>query len=283
MPPKPRLALVIGSGAVKCAAALGAWRALQRAGLQLDLLVGCSGGSLFAASMALGWALDDCVENTRALWNPRVTQKRHWPSLARAAFPALFKFDERFGLVDDGYLRGALNAVFGELTFADVQTPLHVVATDFASGEAVVLSDGRLADALRASVAIPFIWAPWRVNGRLLIDGSVANPMPLDVAMREGAETILALGFASPLPRQVKSISRFVFHINGIMTNNLFKANYSFHNLAHHAEIVSILPEFDRPVRLFDTGLIPYVIERGEQAMEASLPYLRQLLAAEGH
>lgn len=180
LPPRPRLALVIGSGAVKCAAALGAWKVFQRAGLQLDLLVGCSGGgSLFAASMALGWALDDCVEKTRALWNPRVTHKRHWPSLARAAFPALFKFDERFGLVDDGYLRGVLNAVFGDLTFADVQTPLHVVATDFASGEAVVLSGGRLAAALRASVAIPFISDPLRDRAGRAGDGSQpALPAP---------------------------------------------------------------------------------------------------------
>jgi NTE family protein len=63
------------------------------------------------------------------------------------------------------------------------------------------------------------------------------------------------------------------------MTNNLLKANFAFHNLAHHAEIIPVLPEFDREISLFDTQQIPYVIEQGEQAMEASLPYLRQLLA----
>ena len=56
-----RLALVIGSGGVKCAAALGLWKALLRAGINIDLFVGCSGGSLYATVMALNYDLDDCI------------------------------------------------------------------------------------------------------------------------------------------------------------------------------------------------------------------------------
>ena len=87
------------------------------------------------------------------------------------------------------------------------------------------------------------------------------------------------MGFESPSPSRVRSISRFAFHINGIMTNNLYRANFAFHNLAHHAEIIPILPEFDQPVRLFDTQKIPYVISRGELAAEEQIPYLQQLLS----
>jgi NTE family protein len=274
------VALVIGSGAVKCAAALGLWKVLSREGIPLDLIVGCSGGSLFAATMALGWTVDECIDTTRRLWNRTVTEKRHWPSLLRAALPQLFKFDERFGMVDDAPMLRGLEAAFGDKTFADARTPLRVVATDFRDGEQVVLAGGRLVDALRASTSIPYIWPPWPIGDRLLVDGSLVDPMPVDVAIKEGAQIILAVGFESPYPRRVRSISRFAFHVNSIMTNNLYRANYAFHSLAHHAEIVTIIPEFERPITLFDTQEFPYVIAQGVLATEAQLPYLRRLLAA---
>jgi NTE family protein len=64
------------------------------------------------------------------------------------------------------------------------------------------------------------------------------------------------------------------------MTNNLLHANFAFHNAVHHAEIISIFPEFERPIRLFDTDQIPYVIEQGEKAMMEQLDYVKRLLDA---
>jgi NTE family protein len=62
------------------------------------------------------------------------------------------------------------------------------------------------------------------------------------------------------------------------MSNNLLRANFAFHNLAHHAEILTILPNFETRVNLFDTDRIPYIISQGEEAMEEQLPYLQRLL-----
>jgi NTE family protein len=112
----------------------------------------------------------------------------------------------------------------------------------------------------------------------LLIDGAASNPLPVDVPIREGMDLILAIGSESPLPSRIKSISRYAFYINSLMTNNLLHANFAFHNAAHHAEIISIFPDFDRPVRLFDTDQFPYVIEQGEKAMLEQLPYVKRLL-----
>jgi NTE family protein len=152
------------------------------------------------------------------------------------------------------------------------------MTTDFETGEPVTLHEGKLVDALRASVAIPYIWSAWPHNGRMLIDGAASNPLPVDVPIREGADIILALGFESPLPSRIRSVSRYAFYINGLMTNNLLQANFAFHNAAHHAEIISIFPEFERSIRLFDTDQIPYVIEQGEKAMLAQLDYVKRLL-----
>ena len=277
-PQNNRLALVIGSGAVKCAAALGVWKVLNQVGIQVDLLVGCSGGSLFATTMALGYTDDECIELTQRLWNRSITRKRDTRSFIKALLPQVFKFDERFGMIDDHAMLNNLRAVFGERTFAETIVPLYLLATDFYTGEPVILDRGTLVDALRASISVPFIWRPWRIGERFLIDGAVSNPLPVDVAIREGVELILAVGFETPAPRRIKSISRFVFHLDSVMTNNLYRANFAFHNLAHHAEIITILPDFTQQVTLFDTQLIPYVIQQGEHAMQAQLPYLERLL-----
>lgn len=276
---KPRVALVIGSGSVKCAAALGLWKALDRAGIPIDMLVGCSGGSIYASTMALGFSLDECIQYTKSLWNESVTKERNTRALLSALFPKPLKFGDSFGMVSDRQMLKNIRYVFGSKTFTDVKIPLTIMATDFYSGEQVPLTEGRIADAIRASIAIPFIWSAYRIGGRTLIDGAASNPLPVDVAIKENAEVILAMGFQAPLPTKVKSISRYAFHINGLMTNNLYQSNFSFHNAVHHAEIIPIFPDFDRPIRLFDTDQIPYVIDQGEKAAEEQLPYIKKLLS----
>jgi NTE family protein len=275
---KKKVALVIGAGSVKCAAALGLWKALETENIQFDMIVGCSGGSIYAAAMAMGFSIQECIENTKKLWNRSITQQRNWRALASVLLPGLLQFDHRFSMMSDGPMLKSFRSVYGEKTFADTKIPLYIVATDFETGESIAQHDGTIVDALRASVAIPYIWSAWKNNGRLLIDGAASNPLPVDVPIREGFDIILALGFQSPLPGRIKSVSRYAFYINALMTNNLMNANFAFHNAAHHAEIISIFPEFERSIRLFDTDQIPYVIEQGEQAMREHLPYVKRLL-----
>jgi NTE family protein len=275
---KKKLALVIGAGAVKCAAALGLWKVLEKEDIRLDMIVGCSGGSLYAAGMAMGFSLDEAIDNTKRLWNRSITQKRNWRALASAVLPGVFKFDHNFSMMSDEPMLKSFRAVFGDKTFADTKIPLYIMTTDFESGEPVVLCEGTVVDALRASVALPYIWSAWRHKGRLLIDGAASNPLPVDVPIREGVDIILAMGFESPLPSRMKSVSRYAFYINSLMMNNLLKSNFAFHNAVHHAEIISIFPEFERPIRLFDTDQIPYVIGQGEKAMLEQLPYVKRLL-----
>ena len=277
---KKKIALVIGAGSVKCAAALGLWKVLEREDIHFDMIVGCSGGSLYATAMALGFTLEECVQRTKTLWNKSVTEKRNWRGLVSAVLPGLFGFNEQFSMIDDGPMLTRLRAVFGEKAFADARVPLYLMATDFFTGESIALCEGQLVDAIRASIAIPYIWPAWPLNGRLLIDGGAANPLPVDVAIREGADIILAIGFQSPFPSKVRSVSRYAFHINSLLTNNLYQANFAFHSAVHHAEIISIFPEFERPIRLFDIDQIPYVIERGEKAMNEQLSYVKRLLEA---
>jgi NTE family protein len=275
-----RVALVIGSGSVKCAAALGLQRVFAAEGIGIDLVVGCSGGSIYAALLAAGFDVETAVDMTRRMWTSELTTRRHTPSLLRAVMPRLFGFSERFGLKDDRLILRRLNDAYGDRKIEDMKVPLHLTATDFRTGEQVVLSKGSVVDALRASIAIPFIFRPWSVDGRLLVDGFLSDPLPVGVAMREGANIIVAMGFESPYQTSVNSAARFAFQLSSIMTNNLLRSNFAFHSMAHHAEVIPIIPDFRERIRLFDTAKIPMIIEEGERAAAAQVPYLRKLLAS---
>ena len=279
-PPQRRVALVIGSGSVKCAAALGLWRVLQREGIGLDLVVGCSGGSLYAAATAFGYPVEQATDLSLRLFTREATGVRDRRALLRAAFPRLFGFDERFGLRSDRRVMAGIREAFGDRTFADAGIPLYIAATDFRTGEQAVLSQGLVADAIRASIAIPFVFAPHPVDGRLLVDGFVSDPLPVGVAIKHGANVIVAMGFESPYQSRVTSVGRFAFQMSSIMTNNLLRASFAFHGMAHHAEVIPVIPQFRERIRLFDTDKIPYIVEEGERAMEEQMPYLRRLLAA---
>jgi len=275
-----RVALVIGSGSVKCAAALGIQKALLRAGIGLDMVVGCSGGSIYAALMAAGHPPDESASVTRRLWTREVSKGRNRRAMLQALAPRLMGFElAQFGLRDDSALLARLRECFGTARIEDMPIPLHVTATDFANGELVDLSSGSVADAIRASVALPFAFSPWKVDGKMLIDGLLSDPMPVSVAVKHGASVIVAAGFESPYQESVTSAGRFAFQLSSIMSNNLLKSRFGFQALAHHSEVIVIMPEFKQRIRLFDTEKIPYIIEEGERAAEAQIPYLKQLLA----
>jgi len=278
-PPRSRLALVIGSGGVKCAAALGLQQALRDEGIEIDLVVGCSGGSMYAAAAALGWTIGETIDLTMQLWTRETTSRPRRMALLRAAFPRLFGFSTDFSFRDDRLLNHRLQAAFGASTFGDTQIPLYITATNFHTGHQVVLSEGLLWEAMRASVAIPFVFAPKRIGADLLMDGFLSDPLPVNVAIQERAGVILAMGFESPNLRRFTSPMRLGLQLTSVMSNNLLRSRFAFHNLTHFTEVIPILPEFRRPVGVFDTAQIPYVIEEGRRAAMPHIPYIRKLMA----
>lgn len=280
--PRKRVALVIGSGGVKCAAALGLQQALQDAGIEIDMYVGCSGGTLYAAASALGWDVERATAETRRLWTREVTSRRKRGAVAQILLPRWFRFTEDFALRDDALVRERIRAAFGDKTFADTTVPFFVAATDFWTGEQVVLSSGFVRDAIRASIAIPMLFSPWVVDGRHLVDGFLSDPLPVNVAVREGADVIVAMGFEANYMRRINSLGRYAAQLSSVMTNNLLRSRFAFHSMTHHSEVIAVVPAFDRKIGVFDTSQIPYLIERGREAMNEHVPYVRRLLAQGG-
>lgn len=274
-----RVALVIGSGSVKCAAALGLYRALLRENIQIEMVVGTSGGSIYAALIALGHSPQEAQEMSMRLWTREVTAKHNTRALWQILLPNVFGFDENFGTVDDTLVMERFRAAYGDKKIEDAKIPLYITATDFEHGAQVVLTQGKLVDAIRGSIAIPYIFKAHRVDGKLLVDGYLTDPLPIGVAIKEGANVILAMGFESPYQGKINALMRYTFQVSSIMSNNLLKANFAFHSMAHHGEVIPILPQFKQHIGLFDTDKIPYLIDEGERAADEQMPYLKKLLA----
>ena len=271
----PRLALVLGSGGVRSIAALGLVEVLAREQLMPDLLVGCSAGAMFGALIALGHRADEAVRVATTLWSADVTRKRRWRAIPQMLFPQTGGFDADFALRDDEPVMQRLRQAFGDVNIEDLRLPLRVTTTDAATGERVVLRSGPLVPALRASIALPFMFAPVMIDGRRLIDGFIADPLPVSAA--SDAQAVLALGFESPMPRRIDGPSRLLAQVTSALTNNLMQARLAESGTAG-PRLLSLVPQLQRRVGLFDTEAMPYLVDAGRQAAEAHLPQIRALL-----
>jgi NTE family protein len=232
---RPKTALVLGAGGIKSVCHLGLFRVLQRQNIDVDLIVGSSGGGLFGASYALG------VESA---------QMEHW-----------------------------VKKLFGELTFADTNIPLRVVASDLQAGEAVMLQEGLLVEAIRASVSMPVFFQPHFLDGRYLVDGALCAPLPLEFAIAEGAEVIISMGFANRPHHRIDSPLRLVSQLMKISGTQLQRATMAYYARNPSIEIIPIELELDSALGMRDVGEIPRLIDLGEEVAQKMLPTIQRTIA----
>jgi len=278
---QPRVAIVIGSGGLKCAAAIGVMQVLEAENIAVDMVVGCSGGSVFGAAIALGFSSEKMAETRAQAWTSDVTSKLDISSLLKIVFPGIYGFDDEVGAFDDSVMAGNIEKAFGtETTFADTQIPFYCVATDFHTGKPVVLAEGDLARAIRISSGVPVIFKPVEWNGQLLIDGGLSNPLPIDIAIQQSADIIIAVGFEIPLLPSVSSPGNYAMQMFNILVNQLLYKKFAFYNLAYHSEIIAIIPEFEGEIKINDISKIPHIIDQGNREAQKYIAYLKQMLSA---
>lgn len=275
-----KIALVIGWGGVKCAAAMGLLRALNREGIEIDLVVGSGAGSIFASFLALGYSVEESEKLISRLWSKEITGITNHLAILQILFPRLFKMRESYHIRDDRLINNGLFDAFGEAQLKDTKIPLLVTATDYRKGEQVILSEGLISEAVRASIALPMIFEPVKKGNKLLVDGFLTGPLPVGVAIKEGADIILAMGFDSKKQAPFNSLPNYLMNIIGIMSNNLLQASIAFFSLAHHDEVISVVPDLADDIHLFDTARIPEIIEAGEREAEKHLAYIKRLVGA---
>lgn len=174
-----RIGVALGTGGARGWCHIGALNALAELGIVPDVVAGCSMGALVGAAHAAG----------------RLAALEEW---ARGLTLARMAGMLDVGLTSGGLVRGReLERVLGDIgvpeEIGDLERPFAAVATDIATGREVWLRKGRVHDAVRASIAIPGVISPHRVGSRWLLDGGMANPVPISVCRALGADVVIAV------------------------------------------------------------------------------------------
>ena len=174
-----KIGLALGGGAARGWAHIGVIRALVAAGIKPDIIVGTSIGAVVGGCHLAG-QLDDLEDFARSLTKRRVFGYLDF-NLAGT------------GLISGQKLCDRLERHLGDRRIEDLERRFTAVATEIGSGHEVWLSRGRLADAIRASYALPGIFKPVKVDGRWLFDGALVNPIPVSVCRALGARYVIAV------------------------------------------------------------------------------------------
>lgn len=213
---RPRVALVLSGGGALGLAHIGVLKTLEEAGVRPDIVVGTSMGAVVGGLYALGYSSDELQSAVATLDWPKIfagTPPRSAFSYRRRReeenFPAELAFSlDRNGLrlpravIDDQTLNLALRNLVESpplLSFDDMSVQFRAVATDIVTGEPVVLDRGDLASAMRASMSAPGVFAPERIDNRMLVDGGLSKNIPIDVARDLGADIIIVATLQGPL------------------------------------------------------------------------------------
>lgn len=216
-PERPRIALVLSGGGARGLSHVGVLRVLEEARVPVDIVVGTSMGAIVGGLYASGLDARQLEQAVLALdWvgmfernEPRqqLSQRQKEEDFELAPLTELGFRDGEFRIPTGALSSRSLELALRRNThharwidrFDELPTPFRAVATDLETGDPVVLGQGDLATALRASMSVPGVFAPVERDGRVLGDGGLVNNLPVDIARRLGADTVIAVNIGTPL------------------------------------------------------------------------------------
>ena len=178
-PHRPSIGLVLGGGAARGFAHIGVLRALVAKGLTPDIITGTSIGAVVGGCYAAG-KLDE-IET----WGRSLT-RRSLLSYLDVSFSGS-------GLLSGGKLAEKITEAVGDVAIDQLPVRYAAIATEIGTGHEIWITRGLLADAMRASYALPGIFPPIRLGERWLVDGALVNPVPVSVARALGARLVIAV------------------------------------------------------------------------------------------
>lgn len=180
MKKEPKIGLALGGGGAKGAAHIGVLKVFEKYGITISSIAGASVGSIIGSAAAMGLKAEQILE---------INKKFNTRKFIKISNFRLFSDS----LIKAKDINKAIVDLVGEATFKDTVIPFLAVAVDIESGEEVVLREGKLWEAARASSAIPFIFSPQFFQGRYLVDGGLLNNVPVD-HLREQKDLDIIIG-----------------------------------------------------------------------------------------
>ncbi|MBC8262922.1 MAG: patatin-like phospholipase family protein [Anaerolineales bacterium] len=274
---KPKVGLALSGGGSRGLAHIGVLKMLEREDIPVDFLAGTSMGGVIAAGYAAGLSPEFLAAEAQ-----RMGQLRNLMALMDRSLPRLGLFE---GQKVQEYLAGHL----GDITFDELKIPLALVAVDLKTGEEVVLRSGRVVDAVRATISLPGVFAPFRLDGRLLVDGGVLNNLPADIVREMGADIVIAVDMGAKiedLPRLLEAekkrlpLTQIPLIVETLLrTVGIMRECISAQKLAQARPEVLIKPALSEDVGLFlGFNRVAECIAAGEEAAAAWVPVIRSAL-----
>jgi NTE family protein len=266
-----KIGIALGAGSARGWAHIGVLRALDEAGIRPEIVCGSSIGALVGAVYA-----DDDLDAMEK-WVKGLS----WRNV-------LGFFDISFS---GGFIKGAkltrfLEENFLEKKIDELPRNFAAVATDFQSGREIWLREGRVAEAVRASIALPGLFTPVEHDGRLLVDGGLVNPVPVSLCRALGADFVIAVDLSSAIvgryvkkldeEKRRKRLPNMIEVVAGSI--NIMQVRVSRSRLAGEPADVMIAPRLGR------LGILDYhrgseAIAEGVATTEAMISQIRRLIA----
>jgi len=292
-PEKPALVLVLSGGGARGAAHIGVLKVLDELHVKPDLVVGTSMGSIVGGLYAAGWTADEIEQVLLEIdWKTMFVDKplRQDRSFRRKRddvdflvqaklrfrgfkpyFPPSIVGGQRLGLK----LREIERLSIPATDFDDLAIPYRAVAADIEVGEAVILDSGSLADAMRASMAVPAVFAPVEIDGHKLVDGGVVANLPVGIALDLGAQRILAIDISSRLEAEASELES-LFGVLG-QTNSLLTVLNRREDVARlRPQDLLVVPDLG-DISFADFERTGEAVDAGEAAARAVADQLRPL------
>ncbi|GHV27408.1 putative NTE family protein YlbK [Clostridia bacterium] len=173
----PKIGLAFGAGAMRGLAHIGVLQVIEREHIPIDVVTGTSMGSIIAGAYASGRS---------GLEMEKIARDLQELSYFDLTMPKL-------GVIQGKRISKLIGQITRNMSFADTRVPCGIVACALETGDEVILTDGSLEDAIRASISIPGVFVPVELDGRLVVDGGLVNRVPVSVARMLGAEKIIGI------------------------------------------------------------------------------------------
>lgn len=289
---RPKIGLVLGGGGARGSAHVGVLKVLEELHIPIDYIAGNSMGAIVGGLYASGMTPDQIGHELKTInWDDVFNDAPPRPerSFRRKRDDDLYLVKSKLGFNEGevnfplAYIQGQkFDLQLSRLTqqaanihdFNKLPIPFHAVAADIETGKPVVLQSGELARAIRASMAVPGAFNPVEIDGKLLVDGLVANNVPVNVARDMGADIVIVVDVGSGLYKreQIKG----ALDVVGQLTNILSERNVELQLATLTPSDILIRPQLG-DLGAGDFNRAGEGIDLGEQAARQSLAALQRL------
>lgn len=263
-----KVGVVIGGGGLKSLAAIPLFKLLRDARIEVDLLVGCSGGGIMATAWGAGYE----PEQMRALITEHLNKKlfRHidYRSIMGIAKLPFGRFDKSSGVLKASPFRRMYQRIYGDLRLEQLHPETILQATDFQTGDGVILSTGLVADAVYASGALFPILPPICIDGRWYIDGAFSSNVPVMEAVKRNMDVIIAVVLQEQLEQDPQGFIDCYYTVQKTWVRALTRSQLSLSVDLHHHEIVIIHVPFDKYIQVWDVDDVPSILEAGQRVVD---------------